>query len=910
MERAKLITPKARAKSWKTDLVLRGQRDPVWWISNILGDRLWDKQEEICRSIINNERTAVAAAFGLGKCVEIDERIPLSDGRVVRAGNLIGLHFGVVAFDELTHEQVPSLAWAAYNGVKPVFEIVTKLGRKLIRTSNHPLYSGTCVKVLNRRHVHEIGFKAVENLKVGDAVLITKTLNNNGCIRVDDRDAKLLGYLLGDGGTSVGVSFTQMEGKQKQEFIEIVESFGGRCVRTGDYDLRIRGADVTDNCNGFEKGRNPILNKVKTWGLLGKTSKTKCFPDWVWTLPNDQLALVLNRYFSCDGWAYVNEKSVKRANVRIGVTSASERMIRDVELAMLRFGIIGMVRKKDFSGKIFSKSKNKFYEVRGTYWNWECYKAREIERFGNLIGIFGKELAVEKAVSLSMQRTNFTKTAKWIHEHTTNDFIWDEIVSISPVGDRETVAISVPKYHTYISTIVEHNTHISARLALWFLCNFKPAKVISTGPTLRQVRDLLWKELRNAHQKAKIPLGGTLLQLSLSFNDEHFAVGFSTDETNIDKFTGYHSPNQLVIFDQAAGITTPIWEAAEGLMTSDNCRWLAISNTTISDSELANICMPDRKTRFGKWNVIKIKASESPNVVAGRNIYPGLISWDWVKKREEAWGKDDPLYKIFVEAEFVPNAQMSVVPYRYIAAAFKNEGEMGTSIELGVDVARQGLDNTVFLAKSGTRVLRIKRLTGNNTMEVVGALVEFTKQLKEQYELPISNIKIDIIGIGAGVYDRCIELDLEDPLPVTPINNAESPITDKERYLNLRAEQAWMFRRRMEQHQVGLQNIVVEDYDVLEALRQDISCMKYKLSSNGKIQIWSKEDLRLELGRSPDYWDALVMAFETPGGTPGVEFIEGWKKPEKEKMMSDEEWNAFLGMSVSFDDPSFKVLNS
>ena len=50
-------------KSWQQSLILRGQRDPVWWISEVLGDRLWSKQEDICYSIVENERTACPACF-------------------------------------------------------------------------------------------------------------------------------------------------------------------------------------------------------------------------------------------------------------------------------------------------------------------------------------------------------------------------------------------------------------------------------------------------------------------------------------------------------------------------------------------------------------------------------------------------------------------------------------------------------------------------------------------------------------------------------------------------------------------------------------------------------------------------------------------------------------------------------
>lgn len=83
---------------------------------------------------------------------------------------------------------------------------------------------------MNRLHVKNPQFREIKDLKIGDVVLIPKMLNNEGSIRGDDRDAKLVGYLLGDGCTSVGVNFTQMENKQKQEFISIVESFGGKCT--------------------------------------------------------------------------------------------------------------------------------------------------------------------------------------------------------------------------------------------------------------------------------------------------------------------------------------------------------------------------------------------------------------------------------------------------------------------------------------------------------------------------------------------------------------------------------------------------------------------------------------------------------------------------------------------------------
>lgn len=847
MKRADL-GPKSRVKSWKTDLVLRGQKDPVWWITNILGDHLWDKQEEICRSIIDNERTAVAASFGVGKCFDTLTQI-LTETR--------GWQF----FKELLPtDKVASLVNGTLQFVLPeeyfegdyVGEMLGCQSKQLdfLVTPNH-----RCLVATGGNSFDMCGDWHIEEAQdiYGDLVYFNKEIVWEG---VEDHwtelHYELWGFWFADGGIeegSYGVNITQ---KNHVEYAKDLMSVYNQPVK--DYDKGNGGRTLS------LRSKHLVHWFIQNFGRLKSERRV---PNWIKQATRRKQRAFIRGFFHADG-SYID-----RYGESYGPTPAVgiyyEALAEDIAEVAMKAGFGVTIRKsvKQYSDKQYGGARQV------TCW----------------------------IVSLLKNNTHLTGNKKYWYVENYNGKIYCVKVPSGIILVRRNGL-----YHW------SGNTFLAARLALWFLCTFKPAKVISTSPTLRQVKDLLWKELRTAYQKAKIPLGGELLQLSLTFNDEHFALGFSTDETSIDRFTGFHSPNQLVIFDQAAGISTPIWEASEGLMTSDNCRWLAISNTTISDSEMANICMPDRKTRFGKWNIIKIKASESPNVLAGRNIYPGLIAYDWVKKREEAWGKDDPLYQIFVEAEFVPSAQMSVVQYRYIVAAFENDGEIGTSIEIGADVARQGLDSTVFVARSGTRVLEIQRLTGNNTMEVVGALVEFCRAVESRYELPVSCIKIDVIGLGAGVYDRGMELELENPLPLVAVNNAEKPVSDPERYLNLRAEQAWAFRRRMEQHQVGLKNIVVNDFEVLAYLRQDINAMKYKISSTGKIQLWAKEDLKLEIGRSPDYWDALVLSFETPGGVPGVDFIPGATEKSDELIMSDEEWAAFMGTAVLVDDKTFKTL--
>jgi len=46
---------------------------------------------------------------------------------------------------------------------------------------------------------------------------------------------------------------------------------------------------------------------------------------------------------------------------------------------------------------------------------------------------------------------------------------------------------------------------------LWFLYYHDPAIVLSTAPTFRQVRHVLWRQIRRLHRRASDVLGGKML---------------------------------------------------------------------------------------------------------------------------------------------------------------------------------------------------------------------------------------------------------------------------------------------------------------------------------------------------------------------------------------------------------------
>jgi phage terminase large subunit len=46
------------------------------------------------------------------------------------------------------------------------------------------------------------------------------------------------------------------------------------------------------------------------------------------------------------------------------------------------------------------------------------------------------------------------------------------------------------------------------------------------------------------------------------------------------------------------------------------------------------------------WHPIHISAEESPNVIGGQILIPGLATAEWVEEKRLDWGEGSPLYQV------------------------------------------------------------------------------------------------------------------------------------------------------------------------------------------------------------------------------------------------------------------------
>lgn len=166
---------------------------------------------------------------------------------------------------------------------------------------------------------------------------------------------------------------------------------------------------------------------------------------------------------------------------------------------------------------------------------------------------------------------------------------------------------------------------------------------------------------------------------------------------------------------------------------------------------------------------------------------------------------------------------------------------------LGVDPARDG-DRTVIAFRQGRHLLKYQTYTHMNEMLLAGIIANLINSHNP------SRVFIDT-GYGWGTIDRLYELNYRDV--VTGVSFAEQAL-DPLTYANKRAEMWLLLKLWFESRAVR-----IPDQD---EIHQDLACMPDDIgpTSNGRIILKPKKQIRKDYGRSPDIGDALALTFAYP----------------------------------------------
>ena len=379
----------------------------------------------------------------------------------------------------------------------------------------------------------------------------------------------------------------------------------------------------------------------------------------------------------------------------------------------------------------------------------------------------------------------------------------------------------------------------AARIVLWWLHSRSPAKAIVTGPTSRQVDDIVWNEMRTAYAGAQNELGGRMFRTSrYELDEQSFALGFATNSPY--NLQGFHSPNLLVVITEAHAVRRDDMDAIRRLNPS---RLLMTGNPFVS----AGVFYDSHHSARELYKTVHISAFDTPNVKEMNVVMPGMITVQDIDDRREEWGEESPLYVGSVLGKFPDNLDDVVVPLRAATEAAKRELAPEGPVILACDVARHGHDKTVAVCRRGSVARIVWRVNGQDTMRIAG----FLKAYCEEHDVDV--LVIDDTGVGGGVVDRLKEVRPGRARLVPFI--AGKTAKDETYFVNRAAEVWWQMRK------LYLSGELDTEDDA--ALIGQVSSRKYWWESDGRIRLESKEKMH----RSPDEADALAMTFAATRGS-------------------------------------------
>lgn len=397
---------------------------------------------------------------------------------------------------------------------------------------------------------------------------------------------------------------------------------------------------------------------------------------------------------------------------------------------------------------------------------------------------------------------------------------------------------------------------LAAILALWWPVRYPDGRVIITATTDRQVRGIIWRDIRRLIRQSQgyeWPHQAKIPSVGIQWEDGRAIEGYTA--STAEGAAGTSGAHLLFIVDEASGVEDYIFHTLLGNMAGGGTL-VMISNPTRPGGFFYDAF----NSRAALWRTYKISSRESPNVLSGTADFPGMATRDWVDEMAEAWGRGTALYQVHVEGEFPAQADDCIIPLGDVLAGIERykaecdeRGELQWDehdgpLELGVDVARFGDDESVIAARRGRKLLALVPVRNADGPTLAARVSRLAAELNRGPVDARPLVKVDIIGVGASVFDF---LARDSSLRVVGVNVAESA-TDSERFANRRAE-LWHHLARW------LRNGgAIPDDSKLQA---ELAAPRYDYSDpKGRMRVEAKDQFKRRLNRSPDRADAVALA--------------------------------------------------
>ena len=283
------------------------------------------------------------------------------------------------------------------------------------------------------------------------------------------------GLLIGDGHilkTPMGVSITSKDQETKDFLNQFSEKIG----------LHLSVSDKGNECQDLRIYSKELVYFLRFLGFDESKAYQKTIPEKLTNNSKENIRKLLMGLFDTDGYCSIQQIEKKGVNVKVGFTSTSEILLKQIQNLCLQFGVV-FRKSVAFKGGESTFLEGKTYECRKA-WSLICCNQKDIRVFRDKIGFnikrkqelfsyLDKQLVQDESFCdyipynssgsrAIAEEEAFEKLSYLMRE----DFSFEKVIK-TEVGEAVTVDIQVENEHCYVSDgIINHNSFSTAVFAI------------------------------------------------------------------------------------------------------------------------------------------------------------------------------------------------------------------------------------------------------------------------------------------------------------------------------------------------------------------------------------------------------------------------------------------------------------
>ena len=394
-------------------------------------------------------------------------------------------------------------------------------------------------------------------------------------------------------------------------------------------------------------------------------------------------------------------------------------------------------------------------------------------------------------------------------------------------------------------------TAVLAWLCWNFMLTRSHPNIGATSISGDNLKDGLWKEMSIWRQAA--PLLQQLFEMTSNriffkqFPDTWFMSARTwprsgNSEQQANTLAGLHKDNIMFVLDESGGIPDAVMVAADAALSS--CvegHILQAGNPTNLEGPLYRAAR-SWAAKDGRWHVTEITGDPDDPKRSPR------VKIDWARDMINDFGVDDNWVRVNVFGKFPTSSFNSLISIEDVEAAQKRsyrEYDYDSQAKIiGIDVARQGDDQSVILRRQGLQMFTPQKYRSLNGLQ--GGTIA----ARVWDEFGADACFVDATGGFGFTWIEQLQRLGKSPIPVGFAEQASR----KERYYNRRSEMAFNF---VEWIKGG--GALPPSQDLSKALVSTTYTHK-----NDRLILEEKAQIKARLGFSPDDFDAAILTFAAP----------------------------------------------